>query len=136
MDIKCRKIDCKFNNNFVCCAKSIEIIDKTFCATYEKGNNKNLKNDLKHMFDRTIRFNNNKQNRCIKLKCNAHCFFNKNLECFSNGITILDNETSAVCGNFLKKTNVIHRLEMNDNQKFQRTIMNDETKKKSIQKIK
>ena len=35
MDIKCRKLNCKYNDNWVCKAKGIEITSATDCKTYE-----------------------------------------------------------------------------------------------------
>lgn len=101
MDIKCRKLTCKFNDNWVCMAKEIEIEKDTQCSTFT-FTEKEVEDNTKHIFSKTPIYKNYRHIKDINLKCNADCFFNINGECMSNGITIICSK-NPICGIFLKK---------------------------------
>jgi len=103
MDIKCRKLTCKYNKNWVCMAKGVDIKTNTDCATYIESQNKLVKDNTKTLFTQTPEFENYRHINDIKLVCQANCFFNCNRECMSNGITVLCGEDMPICGTFLKK---------------------------------
>ena len=39
MDLKCKKLDCVYNDKFSCKAKGINVKHNLNCSTYEKNNN-------------------------------------------------------------------------------------------------
>lgn len=102
MDIKCRKLTCEYNDNWVCKAKAIDITSKTVCETFV-AIEKEVKDNTKDMFTIAPIYENYRHIKDVKLGCNAKCFFNKNGECMSNGITVLCGTTKPICGTFLKK---------------------------------
>lgn len=103
MDIKCRKLTCKYNKNSVCMAKQVDIIKDTDCQTFIIDTEKNVPDNSKTMFNITPEFENYRHIKDIKLTCRANCFFNCNGECMSNGITVICGKEKPICGTFLKK---------------------------------
>lgn len=101
MDIKCRKLTCEFNDNWVCKAKHIDIEKSTQCSTFIFSQ-KEVRDNTKHIFTQTPVYENYRHIKDVDLKCSADCFFNRNGECMSNGITVICGE-KPICGIFLKK---------------------------------
>jgi len=67
MDIKCRKLTCKHNKNWVCMAKGVEIEKNTNCKTFENDVKKQVKDNTKTMFTQTPEFENYRHIKDIKL---------------------------------------------------------------------
>ena len=92
MDLKCKKLDCVYNNKFSCCAKGINIKHNLSCATYEKNNNlspEQKQNVSRTMFEVAPEYHPFRHNKDVNIRCEAkQCLFNKNCDCCSNGITV------------------------------------------------
>lgn len=104
MDIRCRKILCKYNDRFTCKAKDILINEKVICSTFQNDENKKDVQDVtKHLFDREPDFSPQRDSKALDINCEAKCLFNRNGNCVSNGITLNAIKEKPYCVSFLKK---------------------------------
>ena len=103
MDIRCRKLLCKYNDRFTCKAKEILVDGKVVCSTYEKDENKdNVQDVTKHLFQCLPSYAPQRDSRALKIACKADCLFNHNGKCVSNGITLNSIKEKPYCVSFLK----------------------------------
>jgi hypothetical protein len=103
MDIRCRKLLCKYNDRFVCRAKEILVDGKVVCSTYEKDKSKTELQDVtKHLFEMTPTYAPQRDSKALKISCKADCLFNHNGKCVSNGITLNAIKEKPYCVSFLK----------------------------------
>ena len=104
MNFTCRKLDCKYNNKFVCEAENINVDKHLNCDMYEKDESKQLPDPSKTMFDIVPEMAPYKHHSKCHISCEANCVFNKNNACFSNGILVnYTKKQPAVCFSHLKK---------------------------------
>ncbi|MFA6860379.1 MAG: DUF1540 domain-containing protein [Clostridia bacterium] len=103
MDIKCRKTSCSYNDNYTCQADAIKVTDKMACKTYRKNHRKVEPDISKKMFEIAPEIAPFRHSKSICIKCNAHCLFNKNGDCFANGITVNDIREYPLCITYIKK---------------------------------
>lgn len=107
MDLKCKKLDCVYNDKFGCKAKGIDVNHNLDCNTYEK--NYNLSEDQKQnvsktMFEIAPEYHAFRHNKDINICCDArHCLFNDEGDCCSNGITIQRSGSGAYCSTAIHK---------------------------------
>jgi len=100
MDLKCKKMNCKYNNGCACMSRKIMVANNCECATYEKSDkiDKNQKQDIsRDMFEVAPEIHPFRHNRDISIECSAECLFNKNGICKSNGISVMNGHKSGVC---------------------------------------
>ena len=104
MEIRCKKGNCKHNQNCACHAQQVEINLDVACSSYrndsakqnisiEDGNLFNVAKDLP------------KQNiKNVALECRVkNCLYNRNEKCHANGITVSDATREADCVTYIKK---------------------------------
>lgn len=104
MDIRCRKLLCKFNDRFTCKAKGILVDGKVVCSTFEKDDNKKELQDVtKHIFECEPSYAPQRDSKALIIECEAKCLFNRNGRCVSNGITLNSIKEKPYCVSFLKK---------------------------------
>lgn len=104
MDIRCRKLLCKYNDRFTCKAKEILVDGKVVCSTYEFDEGKKDVQDVtKHLFEGKPDFAPQRDSKALKIGCQADCLFNRNGKCVSNGITLNSIKEKPYCVSFLKK---------------------------------
>ncbi len=107
MDLKCKKLDCEYNDKFSCKAKGIDIKHNLDCCTYKKNNNltpEQKQNVSKTMFEIAPQYHSFRHNKNIDIRCDAkNCLFNKNGDCCSNGVTIQRAEKGAYCATAIKE---------------------------------
>ena len=106
MDLKCKKLDCKYNNKFACMAKSIDVTENLVCKTFEKNNDLDedqKQNVPKTMFNKTPKYHPYRHIRNVCINCKAKCLFNHDGDCHSNGISVANEKTCAKCYTFAKK---------------------------------
>ena len=104
MDIRCRKTVCKFNDRFTCKAKGILINGKVICESFVNDSlNKKDIDTTKKLFDKIPTYAPQRDSKTICIECKAHCLFNHNGKCVSNGITLNAIKEKAFCISFLKK---------------------------------
>lgn len=98
MNIRCRKIDCKFNKAGTCHAKDVCVCKVANCETYQVDKTKvNL--ELADELAPTVPNN-------VPLNCKAgNCLFNHQCRCCANGISIVDDESNnkADCATFIER---------------------------------
>lgn len=107
MDLKCKKLDCVFNDKFSCCAKGINIKHNLNCATYQKNDRltaQQQQNVSRTMFEVAPEYHPFRHNKNIDIKCDAkQCLFNCKGDCCSNGITIQRGNYKAYCSTAIKE---------------------------------
>lgn len=103
MDIRCRKLLCKYNDRFTCRAKEILVGEKIVCSTYQKDEEKEVQDVTKHLFDQSPNYAPQRDSRALAIHCRAKCLFNRNGKCVSNGITLNSIKEKPYCVSFLKK---------------------------------
>lgn len=103
MDLKCRKLDCKYNKLFSCTRKGIKVVRNRDCSSYEKAEEMDSDQKQKQpqeMFSDKPTVYPCRHVKNLTIACDAKCLFNREGICFSNGISIIDLG-NASCGTFL-----------------------------------
>lgn len=98
MNIRCRKINCKFNHAATCHAKEVKVCRGANCDTYQKDPDKT---NVELATELAPTMPNNVPLRCTA----AACLFNRDCRCAANGIAVVDNEESnqADCATFIER---------------------------------
>ena len=106
MDLKCKKLNCKYNNCFACMSKNINVTRGLECSTFEKVDvlDEKQKQDVgKTMFETAPDMHPYRHNKLVGIKCNARCLFNDECNCVANGICVCDDKNKATCATFIEK---------------------------------
>lgn len=106
MDLKCRKLNCKYNKEFSCTKEGIGVSEDCLCGDFEKATDlppEQKQNVGKDMFNKVPDIHPYRHNKDICIKCKAPCIFNNEKTCKANGITVLDWKANPLCGTFMKK---------------------------------
>ena len=104
MDLRCRKTNCKFNQNLTCTARDVKISDKTVCMDYKYEKGKGDDDFSKMIFTKeTPKIADYKHLKDTCLKCDAKCLFNRDTRCIANGITVnMSANDTPKCMTFMK----------------------------------
>ena len=97
MNIRCRKIDCKFNHAGTCHAHEVRVNHGANCSTYQKDA---TKTNLELAAELAPTKPNN-----VPLSCTVgSCLYNHDCRCCANGIAVVDNEDTdhADCATFIE----------------------------------
>lgn len=100
MDLKCKKMNCKFNKECACMSKGIKIMKSCECGTYEPCDKleESQRQDIsKDMFEVAPDIHPFRHNKSMSIECSAECLFNKDGLCKSNGISVMNGKNSGVC---------------------------------------
>ena len=100
MDLKCKKMNCKYNDACACMSRAIKVNRICECATFEKSEDldKEQHQDIsRDMFEVAPEIHPFRHNRDISIECSAECLFNKEGFCRSNGISVMNGRKSGVC---------------------------------------
>jgi len=100
MDLKCKKMNCKFNNGCACMSKKIHVARNCECATFQKEDkldNKQHQDISRDMFEVAPEIHPFRHNKSMSIECSAECLFNKDGVCKSNGISVMNGKYSGVC---------------------------------------
>lgn len=100
MDLKCKKMTCKYNDGCACMSKGISVNRICECATFEKSDNldeKQRQDISRDMFEVAPELHPFRHNKDISIECSAECLFNNNGVCKSNGISVMNGKNSGVC---------------------------------------
>ena len=103
MDIRCRKLKCKYNDHFTCKAKGIDVSKVMLCKMYEPDDSKQPVDTSKHLFERIPTYSPQRDSKTIEIKCSAPCLLNHGGTCVANGITVNDYKAKPCCLTFIKK---------------------------------
>lgn len=93
-DLKCKRQNCKYNENNNCVAKNVKVDKETECKTFEEVKYKEEQNDV-------IKQVASRKDTCVD--CKADCLFNDHCCCKANGISVLTNDNKPECSTFLPK---------------------------------
>lgn len=102
MDIRCRKLNCKYNDRFTCRARSLFVNQKGNCNVYEKTD-KQVEDTSKSLFSKVPEYAPQRDVKNFKIECGAPCILNHGGRCIANGITINDWKECPVCMTIVKK---------------------------------
>ena len=95
VDLKCKRADCRYNENCNCTAKDIKVDKNTDCHTYTQDNSKPIShNDI---IDQALVRSN------VNVKCDAQCIFNQESSCKANGITVCTECGNVSCSTYMPK---------------------------------
>ena len=100
MDLKCKKMNCKYNNSCACMSKGIKIERNCECGTFEKStklSDKQHQDISRDMFEVAPEIHPFRHNRSMSIECSADCLFNKDGICKANGISVMNGKMSGVC---------------------------------------
>lgn len=104
MDIRCKKLSCKFNNKYTCKAKELGVGEDIICSSFildeEKKELDNKKIDI---FKDKIEFASQRECKNVDILCSCDCLFNRNGKCVANGITISNLKQKPYCVTYLRK---------------------------------
>lgn len=106
MDLKCRKLNCKFNKRYACEAEGIKVTKDYRCSTYDRAeeiNEKQQQDVSKTMFEAAPELHPYRHNLDVNIRCDAHCLFNQKTDCVANGICVNVCEDEATCITFTPK---------------------------------
>ena len=100
MDLKCKKLNCKYNDKCACMSKTIRIARNCECATFkaelkqEKDQHQDISRDMFEVAPEIHPFRHNKD---IFIECGADCLFNRDGKCGANGISVMNGKFAGVC---------------------------------------
>ncbi len=104
MDVVCRKYACKFNENAKCGRKNLAVGRSANCANLEIDKTKQVEDVSRDMFCHEPDIAPYHHCKTMNIMCESrNCIFNKNGECFSNGIFVGSAKESAPCNSFVPK---------------------------------
>ena len=93
-DLKCKRMNCKYNENCNCKAGKIDVSSSTACTTYiDTGVKKNQSDEI---VQAPTRKNTN-------VSCHAPCLFNDQCNCKANGISVMTNDFRPECCTYMPK---------------------------------
>ena len=100
MDLKCKKLNCKYNNACACMSKGIIIKRSCECGTFEQDcvrDEKQHQDISKNMFEVAPEIHPFRHNKNVSIECKAECLFNNDGVCKANGISVMNGKNSGVC---------------------------------------
>lgn len=101
MDVVCRKYSCVYNDRAKCERKHLEVNDKTNCCDIIVDNSQIVEDVSRDMFKHEPDIAPYHHCKTMLIKCNSqNCIFNKQGECFSNGVFIGSEKHNAPCNSF------------------------------------
>ena len=104
MDVVCRKYSCKFNEKAKCTRKNLNVDNKADCDNLSIDKTKVVEDVSRDMFEHEPDVAPYHHCRNMNIMCEAKkCIFNKNGECFSNGIFVGSAQKSAPCNSYVPR---------------------------------
>jgi hypothetical protein len=106
MEIRCRKLDCTYNNGCSCRADKVDVFRCAVCGTYKSSPRKREQlKDSPNIFELAEELVPSKT-LDVPLTCSAGlCLFNRSGYCRANGISVIDNpdRNRADCATYIEK---------------------------------
>ena len=104
MDVMCRKYSCIYNDKAKCDRKNLQVDSKSDCQDLQIDNNKIVEDVSLDMFEHEPDVAPYHHCKTMNIVCCTNkCIFNKNGECFSNGIFVGSEQKSAPCNSFVPR---------------------------------
>lgn len=101
MDVVCRKYSCKYNDRAKCVREELQIDRVADCFDIKIDKSKIIEDVSKDMFEHEPDIAPYHHCRNMDIICaSKNCIFNKDGECFSNGIFVGSEEKKAPCNSF------------------------------------
>ena len=101
MDIVCRKYSCIYNDKVKCTRKNLNVSKSADCSDLKIDDNKLVEDVSLEMFSHEPDVAPYHHCKNINITCNRkNCIFNKQGECFSNGIFVGSEKSSAPCNSY------------------------------------
>ena len=102
MDVVCRKYSCIYNDKAKCSRKNLSVNDHADCFDIMIDDEKLVEDVSKDMFEHEPDVAPYHHCKNMNIECaTADCIFNKEGECFSNGIFVGSKKSSAPCNSFV-----------------------------------
>ncbi len=104
MDIVCRKYSCIYNEKAKCTRKNLFVDKHSDCDDLEIDNKKLVEDVSRDMFSHEPDVAPYHHCKNININCDSsECIYNKNGECFSNGIFVGSEQQKAPCNSYVPK---------------------------------
>ena len=104
MDVVCRKYSCTFNDKAKCTRKNLGVNLNADCNDIKIDKTKVVEDVSRDMFEHEPDVAPYHHCKNMNIMCKTkECVFNKNGECFSNGIFVGSTAKSAPCNSFVPK---------------------------------
>ncbi len=101
MDIVCRKYSCVYNEKAKCTRKNLSVNKQADCSDLQVDKDKVVEDVSLDMFAHEPDVAPYHHCRNMNIMCaNNKCIFNKQGECFSNGIFVGSEKDSAPCNSY------------------------------------
>lgn len=101
MDLKCRQLNCKYNNTYCCTRKGILVNTQNVCSDFNLNptpSKKQQQDASKDMFKKEPKIHPYRHNKKINISCKSNCLFNEGGTCMANGICVEEcKKQKATC---------------------------------------
>ena len=102
MDLKCRKLTCKFNDHYTCRAKNLAINHEIKCISFDIDPDKTEKDFSRCLFEEAPTYSSHREKKNLRISCGAKCLFNEQGVCVANGLTIKSVLNCPICMTHIK----------------------------------
>ena len=100
----CRKYSCLYNDRAKCSRKNLKVDERADCHDLEIDNQKVVEDVSRDMFNHEPDVAPFHHCKTMNIMCDsADCVFNKEGECFSNGIFVGSEQSNAPCNSFVPR---------------------------------
>ena len=104
MDVVCRKYSCVYNDRAKCERKHLMVNGSADCDNLQIDENEVVEDVSKNMFSHEPDVAPYHHCRTMFIECKtAECIFNKQGECYSNGVFVGSEIKKAPCNSFVPK---------------------------------
>lgn len=104
MDIACRKYSCRYNDSGICERKNLNINERADCIDADIDRTKPTPDTSRNMFCSEPDYAPYKHSKNINIVCDCStCLFNRDRDCYSNGIIIGEGDTNPPCYSYMPK---------------------------------
>ena len=104
MDVMCRKYSCSYNDRAKCSRRNLHVDEEAYCDDINIVPEKLVEDVSFDMFMHEPDVAPYHHCRTMNITCDTYgCIFNKNGECFSNGIFVGSEKDKAPCNSFVRK---------------------------------
>ncbi len=101
MDVVCRKYSCIYNEKAKCNRKNLQVNKRADCEDISVDNSKRVEDVSQDMFSHEPDIAPYHHCKTMNIACETHgCIFNKEGECFSNGIFVGSELDTAPCNSY------------------------------------
>lgn len=104
MDVMCRKYSCQYNDRTKCSRKNLQIDNCADCNDLRIDTTKEVQDVSRDMFMHEPDIAPFHHCKTMNIMCDtSNCVFNKEGECFSNGIFVGSEQSNAPCNSFVPR---------------------------------